>query len=337
MIYIDDLGIDCKNMELAFKSSLFGLLFCMFAEDAIAADVAFIHSYHQGYPWVQEYRDGFLSGVNGHSISEYEMDTKRKPATEYEAIANQTWQFIQEQQPKVVVLADDNALKLLGSRIVEAQIPLVFLGINANPRHYITLDKNVSGSLERPLLKRSVFMLRQLMPSIRKVKVLMDRNPTSYAILETSFDDKFKQTISDIEVDITLEESFHDWKATVAKTKENGYDAIIIANYAALTNRFCENVSLDKVSHWTSRTSPLPVFAFWSYSIGEGKAIGGLIINGTEQGLAAAEKVNHFFVKGTLPAISTPKRGTFMFSQHELDRWGIELPPTLLKKSTLVD
>jgi len=324
-------------MKLALKPYLFCLLFCTLSEDAISADVAFIHSYHQGYPWFQEYREGFLSGIQGRSITEYEMDTKRKPSTEYEAIADQTWQFIQEQAPKIVVLADDNALKLLGPRVVEAQIPLIFLGINANPRHYIALDKNVSGSLERPLLKRSVFMLRQLMPDIDKVKVLMDRNPTSYAILETSFDDKFKQTIANIEVDITLEESFTEWKSTVEKTKENKYDAIIIANYAALSNKFCENVSLNKVSEWTSDKSPVPVFAFWSYSIGKGRAIGGLTISGIEQGLVAAEKVNHFFDKGVLPAISTPKRGTLVFSKHELERWNIVVPPALTKKSTFVD
>jgi len=324
-------------MKSALKPYLFGLLFCTLAEGAIAADIALIHSYHQGYPWVREYRDGFLYDIQGRSIAEYEMDTKRKPSTEYEAIANQTWQFIQEHEPKIIVLADDNALKLLGPKVVEAKIPLVFLGINANPRHYIKLDKNVSGSLERPLLKRSVFMLRQLLPGINKVKVLMDRNPTSYAILETSFDDKFRQTIANINVEITLEESFTEWKSTVEKAKENRYDAIIIANYAALSNKFCENVSLNKVSEWTSDKSPVPVFAFWSYSIGKGRAIGGLTISGTEQGLAAAEKVNHFFEKGVLPSISTPKRGTLVFSKHELEHWNIVLPPALANKSTYVD
>ncbi|WP_299792083.1 ABC transporter substrate-binding protein [uncultured Shewanella sp.] len=319
------------------KFQLIILFVLLITGKTFAAEIALIHSYHIKYPWVQQYRDSFLREVNTNNIVEFEMDTKRKNATEYQKIADDAWSFIEENQPKIVVLADDNALKFLGPKVVAANIPLVFLGINANPRHYISLNQNVTGALERPLLKRSVLLLKELLPGLKNVKVLMDRKPTSYAILETSFDDKFKQTVAGIKVDITLEESFHDWKETVSQTKAKGYDALIIANYAALRNRFCENVSLDKVSHWTSSQSPLPVFAFWSYSIGDGKAIGGLTISGKEQGIEAAKKVNHFFLKGDLLSISTPKRGTLIFSQHELQRWNIVLPPNILNKSRILD
>ncbi|QFU25311.1 hypothetical protein FM038_012205 [Shewanella eurypsychrophilus] len=264
------------------------------------------------------------------------MDTKRQPIKKHVEIANEAWRVIEQESPKLILLADDNALRLLGPRIEQQQIPLVFLGINANPRHYIKLNKNISGTLERPLLKRSVMMLKSIMPGISRIKVLMDANPTSFAILETSFDDKFNQQIAATAVDTKLKRTFAEWKTSIKKSKQQGYDAIIVANYAALTDEQGNNVSLDEVSEWTSEHSPVPMFAFWGYSIGKGKAIGGLTISGTQQGIEAAKKVNHFFKTGKLPAISTPARGTFVFSEHELKRWAIELPKQIENKSTLL-
>lgn len=313
------------------------LLFALFSSYSLATDIVFIHSYHTDYPWVKEYRGGFMDTIEAHSILEYEMDTKRQPSANFDKIAKQALAFIELEKPKLVVLADDNALKLLGPALIEQALPLVFLGINANPRHYIRLNKNVSGTLERPLLKRSILMLHELLPKMTNLKVLMDSNPTSYAILETSFDDKFHQTISGVKVDISLEKTFNDWKSSTRSLKDNHYDALIIANYAALTDDQKQNVSLDEVSEWTSKNTQVPLFAFWGYSIGKGKAIGGLIISGVQQGVEAAKKVNQYFLTGKLPAITTPVRGSLMFSEYELNRWNIEPKSTILSKSLMLE
>ena len=96
------------------------------------------------------------------------------------------------------------------------------------------------------------------------------------------------------------------------------------------------NVPLDEVSQWTSENSPVPVFSFWSYSIGIGKTIGGLTISGEQQGQEAAKLVNDYFSSGELGSIVTPARGRFIFSEHELQRWGIVLPPYILEKALLL-
>ncbi|WP_076411522.1 ABC transporter substrate-binding protein [Shewanella sp. UCD-KL12] len=319
------------------NKTILTLLLSALSTEVMASDIVFVHSYHLDYPWVKEYRDGFLATIKSNSIREYHMDTKRKKLEEFDKIADETWQLISEEQPKLLVIADDNALKLLGSKINHANIPVIFLGINANPRHYIKLNKKVSGALERPLLKRSVMMLKSILPDISKIKVLMDSNPTSYAILETSFDDKFNQNIAGTQIDIKLQKNFVDWKVSVTESKDQQYDAIIVANYAALSDKSGNNISLDEVSEWTSQNSTVPMFAFWSYSIGKGKAIGGLTISGTQQGIEAANKANQFFATGTLPSISTPSRGQFVFSEYELNRWDIKLPSNIDNKSILLD
>ncbi|BAJ02107.1 ABC transporter substrate-binding protein [Shewanella violacea] len=278
-----------------------------------------------------------MATIDEHSILEYEMDTKRHPMSEFDNVSKQALTFIEKHKPKLVVLADDNALKLLGPTLVDLKLPLVFLGINANPRHYIQLNKNVSGTLERPLLKRSILMLHDLFPGVKNIKVLMDTSPTSYAILETSFYNQFHQNIAGMNVDISLEETFTDWKLSTKALEENGYDALIVANYAALTDKHKQHVSLDEISEWTSQNSPVPMFSFWGYSIGKGKAIGGLIISGVQQGVEAAKIVNGYFVTGKLSSITTPERGSLMFSEHELLRWNIKLKSKRLSNSLIIE
>ena len=208
--------------------------FILFSSLSVASNVVFIHSYHSAYPWVQQYRMGFFKQIDKMKIYEYELDTKRKQDIEFTSIAINAWRFIEQKEADLVVLADDNALKLLGHKINEHNIPIVFLGINANPRTYLTLNKYISGAIERPLMKRSVSMLRKLLPDLKHVNVMMDNRATSHAILETSFSNKLEQTISGITVSSSLISDYNIWKQRVIDAKKSHYDAIIIANYAAL-------------------------------------------------------------------------------------------------------
>lgn len=324
-------------MSVKCRFNCLAVIGCLvFSPPSYATEVLFIHSYHLDYPWVKEYRQGFMDTIEQSDIIEHQMDTKRIASSDFNQAADKAIQQIQTSEPKLVVLADDNALKLVGPVVVQKQIPLVFLGINDNPRQYIALSKNVSGALERPLLKRSVSSLKTLQPTTKKILVMMDDNPTSYAILATSFDNKLKQTIAGIKVDTLLFSRFLDWQTAIEQSKANGYDAVIIANYAALKDTNDNNVSLDSVSQWTSEHTPIPLFAFWDYSIGHDKAIGGLTINGYQQGVVAAQHVNHFFNAGSLPSISTPNRGELVYSQQQLQKWHITLPSTLESRAKIV-
>ncbi|WP_394201745.1 ABC transporter substrate-binding protein [Shewanella waksmanii] len=322
------------NLRQKYHPLIFLIL--LLPVSSTASEVLFIHSYHLDYPWVKEYRQGFLDNVKTNNVIEHQMDTKRIAETQFNQAADDAIAMIGLVSPKIVVIADDNALRLVGPVVVQKNIPLIFLGINNNPRNYIKLSNNISGALERPLLKRSVSSLKSLLPETSSILVMMDNNPTSYAILATSFDNKFKQTIAGINVETQLFETFDDWQSALKQSKTKGFDAVIIANYAALRNKIGQNVSLDEVSQWTSAHSPVPLFAFWDYSIGKDKAIGGLTINGYQQGAEAANKANHFFKYGSLPSISTPNRGELVYSQAQLDKWQISLPENIKRRAKLV-
>jgi len=304
---------------------------------ANANKVILVHSYHHDYPWVGEYRSGFVNTLEKAQLLEYDMDTKRQPFEKFPLITRNTLEFIDKHLPDVVVLADDNALNMLGSALIKKKIPIVFLGINNNPRQYIPLGKHVTGVLERPLIKRSIASLKKIDPNLIKVKVVTDATVTSNAIIETVFQNNRSQDIQGIQVDIISTRTLGDWKNEVLISKNQGYQALFMAVYARLEQVNTQHQGVDEISQWTSTNSPIPVYGFWAFSVAKDKAIGGLLISGFHQGIEAASKVNFFLKNGYFTRISTPQRGQYIFSQHQLKRWNITLPKMILDQAILID
>ncbi|WP_221274513.1 ABC transporter substrate-binding protein [Thaumasiovibrio subtropicus] len=313
------------------------LLLCFVAHSAFSAKVVFIHSYHADYRWVKQYRGAFFDVLTEHEVIEFEMDTKRLPEKMFKQKAREALSVIEENNPDVVVLADDNALRLLGPTLIEKKIYAVFLGINGNPRHYFERSEFIGGVLERPLLKRSISMLVDIVPDVKKVRIMMDNNVTSHAILDTAFDQRRHLNVSGIEVTNHLTSNFEEWKQSVLALENENVDALIIANYAAVHDDQDNHVALDTISRWTSEHSSVPVFAFWEYSIKKDMAIGGLTLNGTHQGKEAAIAVEYFLTHGKMPPIATPSQGEMVFSKTQLSRWGLSLDDRYIKRSRFVD
>ena len=313
---------------------------------AWAERIFVVDSYHLGYPWSAECRRGLLDGlVHSAEVEFFELDTKRRPEAEYAPRAEAAMEACREYRPDVVVLMDDTALRFLGGRMSGEGYPVVFMGINGNPRHYFpgqSIPINVSGVLERPLLMRSIRFLSKLVasrpgPRVGRFLVMMDDAPTSYVVIESSLGGRRALLISGLEVEVFLTGSFGAWKKRILGLDDGRYDAVVLTSYAALKDEDGRQLSLDEVTYWTSSACPVPVFCFWEFSVGRGKAIGGLLLSGVEQGKAAAEMVNTYLTTAEMPSISIPKEGHLVFSGHELERWGFSVPEPLLHQVKMLD
>ena len=62
----------------------------------------------------------------------------------------------------------------------------------------------------------------------------------------------------------------------------------------------------QQVLAWASAHSPVPLFCFWEFSVGKGRAIGGLVLDGRDQGAKAAELVNAILA-GAQPKTLAPR------------------------------
>ena len=314
---------------------------CAWAERLFAVD-----SYHVGYPWSAECRSGLLDGlVRGVEVEFFELDTKRRPEAEFATRAEEAMRACREYRPDVVVLMDDNALRLLGPRMSDEGYPVVFMGINGNPRRYFpghSIPFNVSGVLERPLLMRSVRYLGKLVAArpgqrVGRFLVMMDDAPSSNAIIETSLGGRRELLVSGLEVEVFLTGNFEAWKKRILGLDVSRYDAVILGGYAALKDENGRQLSLDETTCWTSSACRVPVFCFWNFSVGKGKAIGGLLLSGVEQGKAAAETVNAYLATGEMPSVSIPEKGHLVFSSYELRRWGFGVPEPMVYSTKLLD
>jgi len=289
-------------------------------------DILVIESYHAQYPWDKSYKEGLQEVLGSkYNLVFFEMNTKRIDKNQYEKMANLAWKRYEQLNPVLVILGDDNALKYLGYRFVKTTTKVVYLGINNNPRNYsISGYKHITGILERPLLKRSLFHISKL-TKVKKVLVLFDSGTTSKVIVDEVFLGKTSLLIRDIQVDIKLVDKFYRWQKIVKKAKKENYDILIVGLYHTIKDRAYNHMKAEDVLTWTSKHTPIPPFAFWDFTVGKNKAIGGYVLFGKEQGLEAGKialkMLSH--TKDSLIMPKTAQRGRFLFSTSQLKKWNL--------------
>ncbi|QFU24867.1 hypothetical protein FM038_023880 [Shewanella eurypsychrophilus] len=309
-----------------------------------AGSILIIESYHQEYPWDVNFNQGIRTIVKDKlEFHHAYMNTKRLPTVEFIQQADLAWQQYLTLKPDLVVLADDNAIRLLSSRFAKTEIPIVFLGLNSNPRDYdLHTFTNFTGVLERPLFKRSILLVNQTLANRKdkKVLVLFDNSRTSKAAVESLIQPEQEQLrLGNTQVNLELSLSYTAWQRTVLAAKEKGYDAIYIGLYHTLVDKHGSNTSPSEVMTWTNRNSPVPHFGFWEFSIGSKSNIGGYVLDGFEHGKLAGELILQILAgkePSDLPYISD-KQGQYLFSTAGVEKWSIVIPKEIKAKSIWKD
>ncbi|WP_303844317.1 ABC transporter substrate-binding protein [Aeromonas sobria] len=310
--------------------SLLLLLLTSLSLPLYAAHILVISSYHPEFLWDKSYNKGLLDGLDGeHQISHFYMDTKRYQREEFDDIAQRAIAFYLKSKPDLVVLGDDNAINYLANEIAALGTPVVFLGMNENPRlkGFVGHPK-ITGVLERPLLKRNISEISQLMGGLDKALVLFDSSNVALTAIEDEFKTQTQLRVGQTLINSQLMGDYSLWQEAVLNAKKNGYQAIFLGLYHTLVDAQGQHVSEQTVLAWTSANSPLPLFCFWEFSVGKGMAIGGLVLDGNDQGHQAAALINSILA-GTLPRTLSPRaalRGEYVFSKSELARWQLTVP-----------
>jgi len=313
------------------------ILLCFLSAPGAAEKVLVIESYHAGFGWDIGYRAGLESMLKPqHEIVFFEMDTKRRPAREHQQRAELAYQFYLEQKPDLVVLGDDNALSYMLPKLHLEPVPIVFLGINSNPRHLLAQypsKAGVTGVLERPFYSKTMAGIGESLDSVNtspKVLVMFDSSNTSKIAVRTIIEQAslIKRNLN-IDTYIQTYSTQHGWYQAVETAKDNDYTAIVIGLYQALIDSNGQNAQEVDVLKWTNENSPVPIFGFWDFSIGNGRAAGGVVLYGFSQGKQAGGLVNQVFNNGkdaSQVPIEVGDAGMEIYSKTEFERWGLKPP-----------
>jgi ABC-type uncharacterized transport system substrate-binding protein len=306
------------------------LLLCTLPLRLWAAEILVISSYHPEYLWDRSYSASLEAHLGGHHrLSYFYMDTKRRSPDDFDRVAEQALAYYRQSKPDLVILGDDNAINYLARDIAALGTPVVFLGMNENPRHKgLVGHPKITGVLERPLLKRNINEMSQLMGGLDKALVLFDSSNVSLTAIEDEFKTQTEFRVGQTLVNSQLIGDYGLWQEAVLNAKRNGYQAIFIGLYHTLIDEQGRHVDEQQVLAWASAHSPVPLFCFWEFSVGKGRAIGGLVLDGRDQGAKAAELVNAILA-GAQPKTLAPRaalRGEYVFSKSELVRWRLTLP-----------
>lgn len=328
-----------QNRMTCFINLLVILMFpaTVFAQKTILV----VESYHAEYLWDASYTTALKDTLGtDYKLEFFEMDTKRLPKEQHQKMADTAWEKYLSLKPDLVILGDDAALKFLAPRFAEKKTPVVYLGINNNPRSYLQNSAdNFTGVLERPLLKRSIAFIKTLLPKAKKVLVLFDSNVTSQIVKKEVFEDKDSIDFGGILVEIKLLSDLKSWQETVP-TMKGQYDAVVVGLYQSVTDAAGKPANADELISWVSQNSPIPPFAFWDFAVGANKTIGGMVLYGKDMGILASGLVKEILEKGKAPNDLRPifnNQGLFLFSKAQLAKWKVTLPTDISSTATLIE
>jgi len=309
---------------------LWGLCLALSLHVALAQPlVMVVESYHPENGWDREYLQGLRSKLDGVAELDFiALDTKRLPTSEHLEQAELALSEIRQKKPQLVVLGDDAALALLGSHLAMMKVPVVFLGVNADPQRYFSgpWPSSVTGVLERPLYQQNIDLIRSICGSNSRILVLLDQDRSSYILQEDLQQLKLRG------VDVVLLGSFVQWQEKVQNANQH-YHAILLGTYQALTAADLKHVDAEKVMQWTSEHSPLPIFGFWDFAIGRHGAVGGMVLSGFEHGAAAGKMARSLLQTPHIKmAVQRSSPGHLVFSRAKVAQWQLKIPASLQKR-----
>lgn len=130
---------------------------------AAAGRVLFVNSYHQGYPWSDGEEAGArqVLSASGVQLEFYRMDTKRHPEAKwFEDQSRKLKAKIDADKPDVVIVADDNATKVMVKYYKNTPQKWVYCGVNWDPSVYGLPFSNATGMAEVALIDKTIETLK---------------------------------------------------------------------------------------------------------------------------------------------------------------------------------
>lgn len=196
--------------------------------------IAYINSYHQGFPPSDQITRGVMEALPADSfeVTAYFMDTKRNPSEGFiQKRAEALIDSIRQSSPDLLIVSDDNAMKYLVVPYFQNDpLPIVFCGMNWSVEQYDISACNITGVLEILPVSELIRTLRPYYPEMKKLLVLNENTTTSrktIPILDTLLGNL------GMEVTQALVDDFKSWKSVFTEANDT-YDIIYLQTRGAI-------------------------------------------------------------------------------------------------------
>ena len=299
-----------------------------------------IMSYHADWQWNRDQFDGFRAELADLNV-EYqviEMDMKRNStATWREEISARALDLIERWQPDLVYSNDDYAQEHVVQHYTAGDIPFVFSGVNAAPERYgFDQRRDVTGVMEREHYAETIALLREIVPDVRRIAVLMDADPT-WSGVRANMQDALAGVPGVEVVSWDILATFADYQALVQGYQDQ-VDALAVLGVFNLKDTNGQDVPFEQVLQWTAEHSRLPDFSFWNsrVELGTLAAVG---VSGVEQGRLAGVMAHAILVDGQSPdaiPMQPTLRGQPLISLARARHLDLQIPSSTLLKAQVL-
>jgi ABC-type uncharacterized transport system substrate-binding protein len=268
------------------------------------------------------------------------MDSMNHPDKEWMARkGDEAITVIGQWSPDVVITSDDNAQEYVGKKIAkEGQIPVVFCGVNMDPRQYGYPSAMVTGVIERPHFTETVSFLKQLLGKEKPVRLLimLDSNEHTNYISET-----IKQQIDPQAVEVvewSAPGTFEAWKDKVhdAQTQADAIAVYLCYPIPGDSNNQ-QMLTTREMIAWTTQNSRIPIVGFLP-SIAKSDCLCGVLESGLEQGKIAGQMAQKILngVKPSSLEIQTSSAGQPMLNLDTARKLGIKVSDDVLGRADIL-
>ncbi|MFP7754420.1 ABC transporter substrate-binding protein [Thermodesulfobacteriota bacterium B35] len=312
--------------------------------------VLVIHSYDPENLASEPEDKGLVAGLARHGyidgrtvdIRRFYMDTKRRYTSpeQIRARGREALKLVAAMQPDVVVTMDDNAIRTVMMPLVDTEIPVVFSGMNNQPEFYNRAREfmrsrsqpghNVTGVHERLYIDKSLQLMKEIVPGLRRVVFIVDDSPTGYAIKRQIQEELFANE-TDILYSIWQAGSFAQYRRFILRINS---DPEIGAYYPVAVRLPAADGSMvtgEDLFRWTLRHGRKPGMAV-NYVVSKMGILGGVSVNFVSMGGQVADRVARVLQGTPAGEISIEDTSDYaiVFNMARARQLGIAIPTDLL-------
>lgn len=205
------------------------------ASDKAAKKCLYIASYSPGYDWQDRIETSLKSTLSTHcQIDTFYMKSKKVVNfNEIFKIGLKAKAYIENQNPDVVIVSDDNAVKyILEPHFKDHKIPFVFCGVHDAGQPYGLPYTNTTGIIEKSPLESLLKTLIKIQPSHNHVAFLSTKGTSANKVLSEyeSIAESLNLQYTSVQV-----KNQSQWRFRYKQLQEDpDVDLILFSNYTAL-------------------------------------------------------------------------------------------------------